>query len=319
MKPRIVVARSMPEPVAQRARQEFDALLSQDSRPQAGEILAMLHQHQAEGLMVGATVTLNAETIHDMPPSLRVISTVSAGYDRIDVAAARARGIMVTNAPEGPTECTADLAMMLLLCAARRATEYLALMQAGWRRNLELGEMLGTQVSHKTLGIFGMGRIGREMAQRARGFGMKIVYHNRSRLPAEQEQGARYFADFREMLPHCQFLSLHAPLTAETSKVITRETLALLPQGAVFVNTSRGPLVDEDALIDALQSGQLAAAGLDVLVNEPEIDLRFTTLPNVFMTPHAASATVETRTRMGFCALDNLAAVLSGKPALSPV
>jgi len=319
MKPRIVVARSLPEPVAQRASQEFDALLSQHGRPDAQEILAMVHQQQAEGLLVGATVTLDAGTIANMPASLRIIATLSAGYDRIDVEAARARGIIVTNAPEGPTECTADLAMMLLLCAARRANEYLALMQAGWRRNLELGEMLGTQVCHKTLGIFGMGRIGREMAQRARGFGMKVIYHNRSRLPAEQEQGAEYFSDFREMLPHCQFLSLHAPLTPDTRQVITRETIALLPAGCVFVNTSRGQLVDEDALLDALKSGHIAAAGLDVLDNEPDIDLRFTSLPNVFMTPHAASATVETRSRMGFCALDNLAAVLGGKPALSPV
>lgn len=319
MKPRIVVARSMPEAVAQRASQEFDALLAQDCVPDTEEVLARVIRHQAQGLMVGATVKLDAQTIGKMPDSLKIIATLSAGFDHIDVVAAKARGIVVTNAPEGPTECTADLAMMLLLCAARRASEFLAVMQAGWRRRLGLGEMLGVQVSGKTLGIFGMGRIGREVAQRARGFGMRIVYHNRTRLREELEQGATYFADFREMLPHCEFLSLNAPGGAATRNIINRETLALLPAGAVFVNTARGQLVDEDALLEALQSGHLAGAGLDVFQSEPDFDLRFAALPNVFLTPHAASATVETRNKMGFCALDNLAAVLAGAPPLTPV
>ncbi|WP_218142680.1 2-hydroxyacid dehydrogenase [Formivibrio citricus] len=319
MKPRIVVARSMPAAVAQRASEEFDALLAQDCVPDTEEVLNRLARHRAEGLMIGASVKLDSETIARMPAHVRIIATVSAGIDHIDIAAAQARGIVVTNAPEGPTECTADLCMMLLLCAARRATEYHALMQAGWRRRLGLGEMLGTKVSGKTLGIFGMGRIGREVAQRARGFGMKILYHNRTRLPSELEQGATYFADFREMLPHCGFLSLNAPGSPQTRHVINRETLALLPEGAVFVNTARGALVDEEALIESLRSGRLAAAGLDVFESEPDFDLRFRQLGNVFLTPHAASATTETRNRMGYCALDNLAAVLAGKAPVTPV
>ena len=319
MKPRIVVARSMPTAVALRASEEFEALLAQDCIPDTEEILNRLARHQAEGLLVGSSVKLDSQAIARMPSQVKIIATLSAGFDHIDIAAAHARGIIVTNAPEGPTECTADLCMMLLLCAARRAAEYQALMQVGWRRRLGLGEMLGTKVSGKTLGIFGMGRIGREVAQRARGFGMKILYHNRTRLPAELEQGATYFADFREMLPHCQFLSLNAPGGAETRHVINRETLALLPDGAVFVNTARGALVDEEALIESLQSGRLAAAGLDVFQSEPDFDLRFSQLGNVFLTPHAASATTETRNKMGFCALDNLASVLAGGEPITPV
>lgn len=319
MKPRIVVARSMPTAVALRASEEFDALLAQDCAPDTESVLERIASHQAKGLMIGASVKLDAQAITRMPAHLKIIATVSAGIDHIDISAAQARGIIVTNAPEGPTECTADLCMMLLLCAARRAAEYHTLMQAGWRRRLGLGEMLGTKVSGKTLGIFGMGRIGREVAQRARGFGMKIVYHNRTRLPDDLEQGAVYFADFRDMLPHCQFLSLNAPGGAGTRHVINQETLALLPEGAVFVNTARGALVDEDALLASLQTGRLAAAGLDVFHAEPDYDLRFAKLDNVFLTPHAASATTETRNKMGFCALDNLAAVLAGKAPITPV
>jgi hydroxypyruvate reductase len=175
------------------------------------------------------------------------------------------------------------------------------------------------KVSGKTLGIVGLGRIGQAVAKRARGFGMTILYTDVRRLAPEAEQGARYFADLRGMLPHCDILTLHAPGGKETDSMINAETLALLPKGAVFVNAARGQLVDEDALIAALKSGHLFAAGLDVFRNEPDFDLRFASLPNVFLVPHMASATVETRSAMGNRALDNIAAVLSGKPAIDPL
>jgi hydroxypyruvate reductase len=148
---------------------------------------------------------------------------------------------------------------------------------------------------------------------------MKILYSDQYRLPPDLEQGAEYFADFRAMLPRCDILTLHAPATPETDGIINKETLALLPRGAVFVNAARGALVDEGALIDALQSGQLFAAGLDVYRSEPQFDLRLAELPNVFLTPHMGSATVETRNGMGFRALDNIAAVCAGKPAIDPL
>ena len=192
-------------------------------------------------------------------------------------------------------------------------------MRAGWRQKLGLPDMLGVRPSGKTLGIVGMGRIGRAMADRARGFGMRVIYHNRSRLSPELEKGADYFADLKSMLPHSQFLSLHLPGGAASGTVMTRETFALLPKGAVFVNTARGSVVDEDALLEALTNGHLFAAGLDVFRKEPDFDTRFAELKNVFLAPHMASATIETRDAMGFRALDNIAAVCSGRPPIDPV
>ncbi len=192
-------------------------------------------------------------------------------------------------------------------------------MRAGWRFRIGQGDLLGMRVSGKTLGILGMGRIGRVMARRARGFDMTVVYHSRKRLPPELEQGAQYFASFHEMLPHCDFLSLHAPAGPATDKIVNAEALAKLKRGAVLVNVSRGGLVDEDALIDALTSGQLFAAGLDVFRSEPDYDMRFAKLDNVILSPHIGSASVETRNAMGFRALDNIAAVLAGRGAIDPL
>jgi lactate dehydrogenase-like 2-hydroxyacid dehydrogenase len=236
----------------------------------------------------------------------------------MDVAAVKARGVVVTNAPDAMTECTADLTMLLLLGACRRAGEYAAVMREGWRRSVGFPDMLGLKVSGRSLGIVGMGRIGRAVATRARAFGMRVLYHNRTRLPPALEGDATFVPDLREMLPQCQVLSLHLP-GGEAGTLMTREAFALLPRGAVFVNAARGSLVDEDALVEALRSGQLFAAGLDVFRNEPAYDLRLRDLPNVVMTPHVASATVETRDAMGFRALDNIAAVLAGRPPLDPV
>jgi lactate dehydrogenase-like 2-hydroxyacid dehydrogenase len=179
--------------------------------------------------------------------------------------------------------------------------------------------MMGRRAWGKTLGLIGYGRIGQAMARRARGFGMTILYSAPRRASVDAELGATYYADFREMLPHCDALSLHAPGGAATAKMMNAETFALLPKGAVFVNAARGGLVDEDALIGALQSGHLYGAGLDVFHNEPEYDVRFGLLPNVFLCPHMGSATVETRNAMGFRALDNIQAVLAGNPPIDPI
>jgi lactate dehydrogenase-like 2-hydroxyacid dehydrogenase len=281
--------------------------------------LAAVAKHQAVGLFITSSVKLNADLIARLPATLKVAATSSVGFDHIDVAAAKARGLIVTNTPEVLTDCTADLAFMLILTAARRAHEYEAIMRAGWRKGFGLGDMLGTRVSGKTLGIVGFGRIGRAVAQRARGFGMRILYHDAHRLPADLEQGAEYFAELRAMLPHCQFLTLHAPGGPATDKLMNAETFGFLPKGAVFANAARGGLVDEDALIAALKSGHLAAAGLDVYRTEPAFDQRLAELPNIFLTPHMGSATVETRNAVGFRALDNLEAVCAGRPAIDPL
>jgi lactate dehydrogenase-like 2-hydroxyacid dehydrogenase len=315
-RPRVVLARLVTPAAEERARREFDAVIG-DHDMNAAETIAAATEHRAEALLIGSPCKLDAAAIAALPAHVKVIANASVGYDHMDAAAARARGIIVTNTPDVLTDCTADLAFMLLLAASRRGYEYDSMMRNGWNIRMGLADYLGLKPSGKTLGIVGMGRIGRAMAQRARGFGMRILYHNRTRLPADLEQGAEYFPDLNAMLPHSQFLSLHLP--AGGSTLMTRETFALLPKGAVFVNTARGALVDEDALLEALTNGHLFAAGLDVFRKEPDYDTRFAKLPNVFLTPHMASATQETRDSMGNLALDNIAAVCAGRAPLTPV
>ncbi len=319
MKPRLIVSRQIPEAVAARVAAEFDCPFPEGRDMTADEVIRLLTETHADALMLTSHLKLTADVIARIPAHVRIAATCSVGYEHIDVAAARARELPVTNTPDVLTECTADLTFLLILAASRRAYEYDAIMRAGWRRGYGLGEMLGTRVWGKRLGIIGLGRIGQAVAQRARGFGMQVLYHNSRRLPADQEQGARYFADIRDLLPNCDVLSLHAPFAPATASIMNAETFALLPKGAVFVNASRGGLVDEDALIAALTSGHLAAAGLDVFRSEPDYDLRFASLPNVFLTPHMGSATTETRNAMGMRALDNIAAVLDGKQPIDPL
>lgn len=317
-KARIVVTVRMPEAVVDRVIREFDALVP-PTDIDGPEVIKAAIAHRADGLLVAGRTRMDAPTIAALPDHVRIIATCSVGFDHIDVEAARRKGVMVTNTPDVLTDCTADMAFLLLLGAARRAAEYEQTMRKGWRQAYGMGEFLGRSVAGKTLGILGMGRIGQAMARRARGFDMPVLYSNRRRLPPELEQGATYVADFRDMLPRIDVLSLHAPATPETRAIVNADTLALLPRGAILVNTARGQLVDEDALIDALKSGHLYAAGLDVFLNEPAFDLRFADLPNVFLCPHMGSATVETRNAMGFRALDNLAAVCAGRAAIDPL
>ena len=317
---KLVLAALMPTDVVERARREFDAIIVEGKDDMTvPQVVEAANRIQAQGILFTNTLPLNAEAIAQLPSSVQVGATSSVGFDHIDVAAAKARGIMVTNTPGVLTECTADFAFMMLLAAARRAYEYDRIMRQGWRFRIGQGDLLGVRVTGKTLGILGMGRIGQAMAQRARGFDMKVLYHSRNRLPAEQEKGATYFADFHEMLPHCDFLSLHAPSTPATDKIIDGKALSRMPRGAVLVNVSRGGLVDEDALYDALTGGHLFAAGLDVFRAEPDYDLRFGQLDNVIMSPHVGSASRETRNAMGYRALDNIVAVLSEKGAINPL
>jgi lactate dehydrogenase-like 2-hydroxyacid dehydrogenase len=306
--------------VIARARADFDTVvLDGPGDMNVAEIIQAAASHQADAILFTNTLPLNAAAIAALPTSVRVGATSSVGFDHIDVPAAKARGLVVTNTPGVLDECTADHAMMLMLAAARRGAEYDRIMRQGWRRRIGQGELLGVRITGKRVGILGMGRIGRAFAQRARGFGMTILYHGRTRLPPELEQGAQYHADFHSMLPHCDFLSIHAPGGAATNKIVDARALSLMPDGAVLVNVARGSLVDEDALLDALTSGKLFAAGLDVFREEPDYDMRFAALDNVVLSPHVASASKETRDAMGFRALDNIAAVLNGKPAIDPL
>jgi lactate dehydrogenase-like 2-hydroxyacid dehydrogenase len=320
MPSRLVLAALMPRDVVVRAREEFHAIVVDGKDDMtAAQVIEAAIAHQADAIMFSNTLPLTEAAIARLPASVRIGATSSVGYDHIDVAAAKARGLIVTNTPGVLTECTADFAFMMLLAAAQRAYEYDKIMRAGWRYRIGQGDLLGVRVTGKTLGILGLGRIGRAMAQRARGFDMTVLYHSRNRLPPKLEKGAQYFASFHAMLPHCDFLSLHAPAGPATDKIVNAEALAKLKRGAVLVNVARGGLVDEEALLDALTSGQLFAAGLDVFRSEPDYDMRFAALDNVILSPHIGSGSVETRNAMGFRALDNIASVLAGGRPIDPL
>lgn len=316
---RIVRSVRLPEAVEARIAQEFDAPPPPQTPLDTAALFKLAEETQAEAMLVTHHAAIKGDAVAKIPASVRLVATVSVGLDHLDVKAIRARGITVSNTPDVLTECNADLALLLILAAARRAAEYTALVRKGWGRDLAMDEMLGMRISGKTLGIVGMGRIGQAVARRARGFGMTVLYNNRRRLAPELEHGATWVENLEDMLPRCQIITLHLPGSDETDGMVDQAFLSRLPKGAIFVNAARGRLVNEDALIDALRSGQLAGAGLDVCRNEPHPDPRLLELPNLFMTPHVGSATVETRTEMGMLALDNVVAMAAGKPLVSPV
>jgi len=300
----------MPEQLLEAVDRDFLAVTSQERSLDAEEILELARETQAEGLLITARVGLDAEAIRSLPPSIRMIATLGAGSDHIAVDVAATHGIRVTSTPGVVTDATADLAIMLMLCACRRAAEYIDVVRGGWGRRLEPNEMLGRQFSGRRLGIVGMGRIGTAVARRARAFGLEILYHSRHPVPSEDRQDARFMREIDDLFGEAEILTLHLPATPETEGLIDAPRLALLPRGAIIVNTSRGQIVDENALIAALQSGHVAAAGLDVFRNEPNIDPRWRTLPQVFLTPHMGSATTETRTAMFKEALQSLQSAL---------
>jgi lactate dehydrogenase-like 2-hydroxyacid dehydrogenase len=312
-KPRIVVTRRLPGPVEARLTRCYDAILNPEDIPPSHEDIMAKAVEGTRALVVTVGDPIGAALIGALPASVQAISTVSAGHDHIDLAAARARGIMVTNTPDVLTEATADIAMLLILAAARRAGEgFLDVLNdrwAGWSPT----HMMGRDLSGRRLGIVGMGRIGRAVAHRARAFGMAIHYHSRRRMAPAQEQGATHHATLESLLAVSDVLSIHCASTPETRGLIDAAALAQLPEGAILVNTARGDIVDDDALIAALRRGRLFAAGLDVYRGEPVIDPRYRELKNVFLLPHLGSATLETRIAMGMRALDNLDAMLAGK------
>ena len=311
-RPSILLTRKLPDDVERRALGLFEARLNVEDRLHSADELAAAAEG-FDGLLITPGDKMTAEAIERLPTGIRIISTFSVGYDHIDVAAARARGIAVTNTPDVLTDATADIAMLLMLGAARGASWGERMVREDTWKSWSPVHPLGYDVTGRRLGILGMGRIGQAMAKRARAFDMTIHYHGRSRLAAEREQGAVFHASFEDMLPHCDFLSVHCASTPETRGLINERTIDLLPPDAILINTSRGDVVDDDALISALRSGRLAAAGLDVFRNEPRIDPRYRTIDNAFLLPHLGSATRQTRSAMGMRALDNLEAFFAGR------
>jgi glyoxylate reductase len=250
------------------------------------------------------------DAVLDLFPSLRLVANYGVGYDQVDVAACRARGVEVTNTPGVLDAATADLAFALLLATRRRLVEGDDLVRSGnWGTSWAQAPFLGREVTGSTLGIVGLGRIGSAMARRARGFEMRVLYHQRTRV---DEPGLEYRA-LDELMSDADVVSIHAPLTPETKGLISRERLALLRDGATLVNTARGALVDEDALVDELMSGRISA-GLDVFVHEPAVPHALFGLANVVLTPHIGSGTVETRAAMTQVVVDNLLAAERGEP-----
>ena len=313
-RPVVFVTRKLPPAVEARAARDYDARLNADDRIYTADELAA-GALGADALLICTSEKITAGLVARLPGSVKAISTFSVGHEHIDVAACRARGIVAANTPGAMTEATANIAMLLMLGAARRGYEAQQMVRRGEWSGWTSTMLLGVDFSGKRLGIFGMGRIGRAVAQRARGFGLTIHYHNRRRLPAGEEQGAIFHDSLDGLLAVSDILSINAPSSAETRHVLNAAAIARLPDGAIVVNTARGDMVDDAALIAALKSGKLRAAGLDVFAGEPQLNAAYLDLPNTYLLPHLGSATVETRDRMGFMALDNIDAVLQGRPA----
>jgi glyoxylate reductase len=313
MRPKLYLARPLPNPVMKVIHEQFSLTVTPaDSPPSQSEILAGIREAQA------AICTLNERIDGDMlaaAPSLRVIANYAVGYNNIDVDAAKTRGVIVTNTPDVLTNATADITWTLILAVARRVVEGDQLVRqnrwAGWSPT----QLLGVDLSGKTLGIIGMGRIGQAVARRAAGFEMNVLYWTRSERPLPPFGSAWQRVSFDELLRRSDFLSLHIPLTSETRHLINDTALRLMKPTAFLINAARGPVVDEAALVTALREGRLAGAGFDVYEKEPALSPGLRELSQVVLLPHLGSATTETRVRMGLMCVKNVLAVLEGKPA----
>jgi glyoxylate reductase len=305
--PKVTVTRELPEVVMRRLEQLFDTSNNRGDRPLSRDALAAA-MADSDVLVPAVTDTIDAALIAGAGERLRLIANFGAGVNHIDLRAARARGIIVTNTPGVLTEDTADLVMALIVSVPRRLAEGEKLVRSGQWTGWSPGGMLGYRIGGKALGIVGMGRIGQAVARRARAFGLSIHYHNRHRLPAtvESELGATWHAELDDLLGAVDVLTIHTPLNADSRDLIDRRRLALLRPHVFVINASRGGILDEDALVDALEAGRLAGAGLDVWRHEPEIDPRLLALPNVVMTPHMGSATYEGRVASGERVIANI-------------
>ena len=311
MKPKIFVTRPIPSAVLDHLAARCDLQVHpEDAALKPGPLGEACRE--AEGLLA-VGVRVNQEVL-SQASKLRVVANCGVGYDNIDVAACTARRIVVTNTPGVLTDTTADLAFALLMAAARRVVECDGFVREGRWQRWEFGMLWSADVHHKTLGIYGFGRIGQAMARRGVGFGMRILYHSRRRAPEdlEREIGAQ-FVDRETLLRESDFLSLHVPMTGETHHAIGARELSLMKPTAFLINTARGKVVDEEALVAALEAKKIAGAGLDVFEHEPHLHPKLAGLTNVVLMPHLGSATGETRFKMAMLAAENLLAALDGR------
>ncbi len=315
-RPVVVVTRRLPAAVEEAVAKEFDARLNREDRPlSAAELQEALRT--ADALLPTVTDKITAEVLSVEPLRAKIIANFGVGFNNIDVAAAKARGLAVSNTPDVLTDATADLAMTLLLMAARRAGEGERQLRAGHWTGWRPTQLLGRMVSGKTLGLIGMGRIARAVARRAHhGFGMRVLYTDPFPPPPEvaKELGAEQRGSIEEVLSQSDFVSLHCPATPETRHLMNGVRLAKMKPSAYLINTARGDVVDEQALVEALTKGWLAGAGLDVFEREPQVTPALLGMENVVVLPHLGSATEETRVAMGMRALENLRLHFAGSP-----
>ena len=311
-KPIVLVTRKLPDAIEERLQESYAARLNPDDRLLGPDDLVELAEG-AVAILPCHTEHFTEAVIARLPESVKAIANFSVGVDHCDLDAAKAHGVIVTNTPDVLSDATAEIALLLMLGAARRAGEGDSLVRADGWKDWSPSSMVGLQMTGKRLGIVGMGRVGQVVAQRARGFDMEVHYYNRRPLSADAAAGAVYHETLDSLLAVSQFLSLHCPATPETEGLLDADRIARLPDRAIVVNTARGAVVDDSALIAALQSGKLAAAGLDVFNGEPNIDPRYRDLANTFLLPHVGSATEETRIAMGNRAIDNIDAIVAGR------
>jgi glyoxylate reductase len=317
-KPRILISRALPEEVIARARSRADVDLHAGDKPLSKtELIARVKDR--EGLVCLITDTIDASVLESCP-ALKVVSNVAVGFNNIDVAAATKRSVVVTNTPDVLTETTADFAWTLLMATARRVVEADRYVRDGKFTQWEYMVLLGGDVHDKTLGIIGFGRIGRAMARRALGFNMRVLYQDAVAAdPATERELRATRTDTATLLRDSDFVSIHTPLLPDTRHLINAQSLRTMKKTAYLVNASRGPVVDEAALVQALTEGWIAGAGLDVFEEEPKVHPGLMGLSNVVLAPHIASASSDTRIKMAALAVDNCLAVLEGQPPPTPV
>lgn len=305
--PRVTVTRQLMPSVEKRLSELFDAKLNKDDKVfSRNELIAALQN--SDVLVPTVTDRLDADLISKAGKSLKLIANFGSGTDHIDLEAAQARNIIVTNTPGVFTDDTADIAMAGIIGVPRRIREGVGLVRSGKWSGWAPSGLLGRKLKGKTLGIVGMGRIGQAVAHRALGFGLRIIYFSRRRIPqnAEKSLKAEYFENLDHMMQEADILSLHCPMTEETRGIISQNRIKLMKPGSAIINTARGELIDQEALIEALQNGHIAGAGLDVYPNEPNVDRRLLKIPNVMTLPHIGSATAEGREASGEKVIANI-------------
>ena len=308
---KILVTRNLLKPNEERVLKLFNAKLNREDKVLSPDEVINLSKN-CDGILCVGGNKFDKDIISKLSPSIKIIANYAVGYNNVDTVAATAKGIIVTNTPEVLTDATADISILLLLGASRRAYEGRKAAESQswvWSTNL----LLGKQMSNRKLGILGMGRIGRAVAQRARGFGMEIHYHNRNRLSPDLENGAKYHSDIKSLFSQSEFLSINCPATADTANLINKETINFFPDNVVIANAARGDIINDQDMIEAMENGKVFALGLDVYNGEPKINENYLKLDNLFLLPHLGSATERTRIDMGDRAISNLEDYFLGK------